>query len=131
MTKLPDKLSELIRLALHDENAAHRSSRYEVDMSTWHSPNGKCSVCFAGSVMAFSLEASIEDNYDPCDFDEDTQLKLKALHEVHVGDITAALACMPNTYKEFEEEITGYHEDRKEWRKDMYKAIRRLEKHNL
>lgn len=51
--ELPDKMSDLIYLALHDLSEVEKMKKvYSVDMDTWHSPNGRCSVCFAGSVMA-------------------------------------------------------------------------------
>ena len=52
---LPDKPSELIRLALSDLEKCEGDSRYEVDMNEWHVPTQKghvCYVCLAGSVMA-------------------------------------------------------------------------------
>jgi hypothetical protein len=49
----PEKLSDLIELALGDLEKVEKDERYRVDMEAWHTPlNGKCRVCLAGSVIA-------------------------------------------------------------------------------
>lgn len=55
--RLPNKLSDLIDLAVDDLSAVEKMKRYAVNMSDWHVPTNetisdKCEVCFAGSVMA-------------------------------------------------------------------------------
>lgn len=57
--KLPGKPSELIRLALSDFIAAEK--KFEINMSRWYVVNGKCSVCFAGAVMAGTLGKTRDD----------------------------------------------------------------------
>lgn len=53
---LPDKLSALLRLAVHDARLVAKDPRYELDMDVWHSVHGnKCAVCMAGAVMVRSL----------------------------------------------------------------------------
>lgn len=54
-TKLPEKPSELLKLAMLDLEKVEADPRYRVDMGEWHKPNGRCSVCLAGSVMAKTL----------------------------------------------------------------------------
>lgn len=49
---LPDKLWELIQVALMDLTLAEMMEEYKIDMEDFHERNGKCSVCFAGSVIA-------------------------------------------------------------------------------
>ena len=57
---LPDKPSELIRVALADLRKCEKDKRYGVDMGDWHSPDGsRCYVCLAGAVMAKTLGAPI------------------------------------------------------------------------
>lgn len=60
MTTLPDKLSDLLELALGDlEKVEAMPEVYEVDMSDWHLPQrdefggrcGRCTVCLAGAVI--------------------------------------------------------------------------------
>ena len=93
--KLPDRPSELIMMALEDLKKAEESKVYDVDMSEWHSTKGrmvsKCSICFAGSVMAFSMGVDIQGNYTPNDFDIVTAGKLIALDEFRVGQVKIGL----------------------------------------
>ena len=61
--KLPNKPSELIRLAIKDLSAVEKLKEYKVDMHTWHeAPNDynyyKCQVCFGGAVMARTMKVS-------------------------------------------------------------------------
>lgn len=64
--RAPRKLSAAIRLGLADLAKVERSDKYEVDMSTWYRARGsKCAVCFAGAVMAKTLNAvPLEDDDD-------------------------------------------------------------------
>lgn len=73
--KLPNKPSELIRLAVKDLVLVENDKRYSVNMHEWHTPwfvdNDYdidyeseesviiCSVCFAGSVMAKTLDYAL------------------------------------------------------------------------
>ena len=54
MSELPDKPSELIRLALADLRKCEADPRYLIDMAQWHRPvtSELCHVCLAGAVMA-------------------------------------------------------------------------------
>lgn len=63
-TQLPDKPSELIRLALKDLRKTERQFwKYKIDMDIWHSGKtstlSRCSVCLAGAVMAQTLKTPI------------------------------------------------------------------------
>jgi hypothetical protein len=52
----PEKLSDLIELALGDLEKVEKDERYRVDMDEWHSPNPEaCHVCFAGAVIVGTL----------------------------------------------------------------------------
>lgn len=62
MKKLPDKLSDLIVLALHDLALCAKDKRYKIDMNRFHSIDGHsgiCSICLAGAVMVKSLDVPI------------------------------------------------------------------------
>jgi hypothetical protein len=51
--ELPDKLSELIRVAVKDLEACRADPAYVIDMFDWHLPRGGvCHVCLAGAVFA-------------------------------------------------------------------------------
>ena len=95
-SKLPDKPSELILIALKDLRAAEASEKYDINMEDWHNPPvpniygdgdiDKCAVCLAGSVMAFSLEGDINRHYEPKDFPGE-EGKLRALDAFRFGQI--------------------------------------------
>lgn len=95
MTLLPDKPSELIRVALKDLEACEQDDRYVIDMSAWHSPQGRlCHVCLAGAVMAQSLGVSPHYEKVPSEFqrqDPDTETKLLALNRFREGLVVAGL----------------------------------------
>lgn len=117
MKRLPKKLSDLILLALGDLEAVERSSRFKVDMKDWFSvknairyqagrarvnssltsETAHCTVCFAGAVMARSLDAvekslNLEDEgyMTPYDFGNNEN-KLQALNSIRLGDVRLAL----------------------------------------
>lgn len=50
--RLPNKLWELLQVALMDLTLVELSKNYVVDMYSFHESNRKCRVCLAGSVMA-------------------------------------------------------------------------------
>lgn len=61
---LPDKLSELLEVALTDLKKCERSTKYRVSMLHWHTPvpeGNACWVCLAGSVMAKEFKLSPKD----------------------------------------------------------------------
>lgn len=101
---LPDKPSELIKLALNDLEKAEKSSDYVIDMSQWKSLSkntGKCSVCLAGSVMAGTLQVPVwMEVHDPeviNGLSDSDIFKLMALDEFRQGYIEGGLEIMRNT----------------------------------
>jgi hypothetical protein len=92
---LPERLtstpSALILAALADLEQVENDPRYRVDMGTWHSPNGTCAVCFAGSVIAFGLGAQPDEFVDPDDLDEPTSSALYALDAFRSGFVQDGL----------------------------------------
>ena len=92
-SKLPEKPSELILIALKNLRAAEESEKYKIEMKDWHNPAipepeeiHKCEVCLAGSVMAFSLEGDINRHYEPKDFPGEER-KLDALDSFRTGSV--------------------------------------------
>lgn len=91
---LPFVPSQLIRLALADfALTLAMPDKYEVDMGTWHSPREyhdgqppKCAICFAGSVIAMTLDMSIA-SYAHADFFPGNSNQLRALDSFRMGDI--------------------------------------------
>ena len=87
MTQLPDKLSELIRVALGDLRKCEADPKYVVNMAVWHQSldDKRCAVCLAGSVMAKSLNAFPYTEPWPADFDLGTTIKLMALNDLRTA----------------------------------------------
>ena len=141
MKKPPKKLSKPIRLALHDLALVERSKKYVVRMAHWHtalppsSGGALCSVCFAGSVMAKTLNTPMDKEIhygNLYEFGHGWSRAFEALDEVRKGNVSAALAELgqPREYG-YDREATVYSEDPKQWRKDMWKIVRELEKDRL
>jgi len=91
--ELPNKLSDLIELALKDLARAERDPRYTVNMGTWHNPLysiysklQSCVVCFGGAIMAKTKECSISLQLRPSSFSNDDQYKLYALDSLRCYD---------------------------------------------
>ena len=94
MNKLPDKPSELILVALHDLELCENDENYKIEMYSWHDPQlSRCAVCFAGAVMAKSLDADVSDRLTPggyCRDDQEIRHKLLALNEFRKGNVHSA-----------------------------------------
>ena len=94
---LPDKPSELIRLALRDLFYVAYDPDYAINMNYFHTGcldpawDGKCQVCFAGAVMAKTLNVPVDRHAIPEDFDDDTNYKLDALDSFRDGLIDMGL----------------------------------------
>ena len=144
---LPEQLSELIRIALKDEAKAFKSKHYQVDMNDWHTPlfrEGVCEVCLAGAVMAYELGIKPNLHATPGTFkDEGLQRKLSALDEIRQGNIDYSVAIMRNVAISDASdllvmlgvptsmEVCEHSYYRLQWRKDMFKIIRMLERAGL
>lgn len=140
--KPPTKLSQAMRIALADEAKVHKSKMYVVNMSEWHLYRGDpdiCEVCFAGSVMAKTL--GVKRNRDACseDFGSAWSPVFDALDNVRMGFVAAALYKMgqikfdyipdrTRAIDKYDVGVTDYEYDRSQWRLDMFKIVRRLEK---
>lgn len=135
---LPNKPSALILLALKDLAKIERSKKYRVNMQHWHDPNGKCKVCFAGSVMAKTLGVIPESYARPSQFDYTTANKLFALNSFRIGELSNGLSEMnirhPKTLPVYVE-ISNYDpkssKSRAAFRQDMRGLVKLLRKHKL
>ena len=98
-TELPDKLSELILVALADLERCEAMWIYKIDMMTWHNleptkfGGARCHVCFAGVVMAQTKKVPLthqgilnEDSYEGD--------KFVALDAIRQGKVADALRFM-------------------------------------
>lgn len=88
---LPNKLSDLILLALKDLTLCEKDPNYGINMNSWHlsscgfEAGEYCQVCLAGSIIAKSLNAPIENSYRPTHFPSTIRYKLEALDAVRLG----------------------------------------------
>jgi hypothetical protein len=133
--KLPNKLSDLLELALKDLATVARSKRYVIDMGDWHYPkDGKCYVCLAGAVLACS---GADPNFELFPNSSGNREKLLALDLLRTGNIFQAayyvdksinldLINMPRYV-----EVCPYIFDKKKWRTDMRKIVKLLKERNL
>jgi len=95
MKTLPSLPSDLLELALEDLKKAEKNPNYKIDMGDWHTPDGDaCSVCMAGAVIGFTLDAGFED-MNPYDFPKDIQDKLLAINALRKGGVTDAEDWLP------------------------------------
>lgn len=133
-TKLPDKPSALIRLALKDLEKCERSRKYKINMSVWHEPNGKCSVCMAGAIMAQRLNCDPGKELAPWQdglFDADTRGKLDAVDWFRMGCVDMGLHGMGIDRIYPDQKVTDYHRDRSQFKRDMRKLASLLAKEGL
>lgn len=96
-TKLPDKPSKLILIALEDLEKVEGDSRYVIDMGNWHitpMAGDKCHVCFAGSVMAMRDGLKEWEMAIPHSFLRQDERKLTALNAFRIGMVGNGLASM-------------------------------------
>ena len=109
MIDLPDKMSELIQVAITDAKQINRH-RYRADSDTWHSRrrnsdyqrNRRCSVCLAGVVIASTLEADFNARLYPTDFGESIDLKLEALDSIRQRNFRLAFDQLARASDEFD-----------------------------
>ena len=136
-SRLPDKLSELIRLAVADCKLVEQDPRYELDMMEWHNPSkfgGSCEVCMAGAIMAKTLEAPIEVAFTASSgrHSDDEADKLLAIDEIRGGNFETALTTLSINCDEHLNEIDklenyvqdryNNEDDRADWDTYLYAA---------
>lgn len=115
LDKLPHKPSKLIRLAIRDILRAKKNPRMEIDMNTWHSPNGKCRVCFAGAVMHYWLKPprrkSTKDVLQPSDYSQDDYCALIALNRFRRGNVRGGCEALGTRTEMFFRFVPSAEED--------------------
>jgi len=86
---LPNKPSELLKLAMKDLGKCERSPKYNVHMMKWHSgfEREACYVCLAGSVMAKTFNEDPKTEHHPGDYDNKTAMKLHWLDDARMGRV--------------------------------------------
>lgn len=125
MSRLPDRPSDLLTVALADLAAAERNPLYRVSMDTWHVPqDGVCSVCMAGAVMAGTLGMNPDRHLSPGDAEvlgPDLEAKLQSLDDLRCGDLGEALSNLGmelpeylaarHHIPEYEDNVQGFHRE--------------------
>lgn len=93
---LPDKPSELLKVALEDLQKCERDYRYRIRMIVWHHPleDGTCLICMAGAVMAQRSDCGPMHDVEPADFNPETRNKLMAIDAFRLGECANAFAWM-------------------------------------
>lgn len=143
--KLPDKPSDLIRLAVDDITRVEAmKDKYFINMKSWHEPaknpikeipldnwaqpfntdpDKRCAVCFAGSVMTCTLKADKGKRYTPEKFNADTRDKLEALNDFRTGAISDGFINLgievPSFVRLEDVEIVQYEDNPAEFKEQM------------
>jgi len=87
MTRLPNKLSELLRLSVADARKVAVDPRFKLDMRTWieiTERGGPCHVCMAGAVMVKTMRIRRRRWFFP------TDIRLQAINAMRTGYFTGA-----------------------------------------
>lgn len=150
---LPRKMSALIDLALADLELAEKSKDYVIDMGEWHrapssdpyDDDNLCSVCLAGSVMAFSLKANKVKTYEPEFIPEsmgDNTDQLLAINCLRTGSVQEASEILGLDNEEedgpfstdfgwFDRDVIDYEDNRAGFKRDMKKLSADLKKYGF
>ena len=141
--ELPNKLSELIEVAIKDLGKAEKSPSYKIDMGSWHDlsvVDDLCYVCFAGGIIAARVESDEGHRFiNPDDFgSQEIADKFESLDLVRGYNIAVAVRIFKGYYnygvfekllnisEKLEKEIlpkikeyTEYKDDPKQFKKNM------------
>ena len=132
---LPDKLSDLLELALDDLEKIEKNPRYGITMSAWHEPlpDGICHVCLAGAVMAQTLEVPHNSDITPSLFPDTLSRKLNALDFLRKGEIAYAQMQMGmDVYTQgLDIDVIKYHIDPKGFKQTLRKLVPELREKGL
>lgn len=95
MSALPDKLSELIRVAIADNRKLMDNPLYVFNPYVWHDlidddPHAPCEICIAGGVIAGTLKSDRLKRLSPHDYRPETRVKLGALDCCRLGHLKEA-----------------------------------------
>lgn len=93
--KLPDKMSELLKVAVDDLEQIEKDPNYRINMAQWHAPTGdKCEVCLAGATLATrGIPRDVEiDPSTPINSAEGIKVydKLCAINSLRTGSVNTA-----------------------------------------
>lgn len=132
---LPDKMSELILVALADLCKVEKlKDSFEIDMEQWHVGNdytasNKCVVCFSGSVMAMTLGVPDDRNEDGSSFPSRINKKIDAIDRLRTGQVAWAgtyLGLDHTKLSDYDRPVASYHADAAQFKRDMRKLAKDL-----
>lgn len=135
MEKLPNKLSELIRVALADLELVEGDPRYQVHMQRWHRPmfsKNICQVCLAGSVMAKTFEAPADEFKTYGDYTEGYKLlALDFVRSGHLHDGLRYMNCIGFQGLPEKVDVPEYDEDSEGFKEALLYIVKILESTGL
>lgn len=93
---LPDKPSELIRVALGDLEKVEQDPRYKIEMGSWvrAKNDGSCAVCLAGATLVKTMNLPMGVSIKPHTTIYPIRRKLFALDHFRLGYISNGLSHM-------------------------------------
>lgn len=140
---LPEKMSDLLELAISDLKKCENDPKYEIDMGYFHQPihdgtHPVCLVCLGGSVFAKTLEVPI-DVHDISNFEKSMFRKMDCLDYLRRGRIRDAYRSLHNLFDEddfpvdtlHEYGVTEYKENRNRFFEDMESMVEYLKRKDL
>lgn len=145
MKRAPKRLSTAMRIALADIRKVEKDPRYQVNMHFWHRPilsgplvpggeTVRCQVCFAGSVMAKTLDYDPNKSvYGTEEAESGWDKVFTALNYAHIGEVKNALEDLGRNAEKLKPgqvyiPVFRYEENPVLWRKDMFKIVHMLER---
>ena len=102
LTKLPNKLYQLLELSLKDIRCVLKDDYVSLDMDNWHvryEGSDLCSVCMAGAVMHYSLKRDCDTPSDCLSMEHGPEIyrKLKAIDSLRTFEFDNAYSRAYNT----------------------------------
>lgn len=91
---LPNKLSEIIEVALKDLESLENDKNYCIDMQEYYSFDSdlkQCQVCLAGCILAREFELPLDYEFSICNVDTFVYNKLNMLDDVRQGSFRSAI----------------------------------------
>ena len=141
---LPDKLSDLIIVAVEYLEKCEKDPRYLVDMDYWayKGHDGVCMVCMAGAMIVQQHPEGFKSRncYVPLRFVMSDRLKLCAINFVRTHRWEIALECFDYKNEEViealkqeldDERVSEYHNDPEKHKANMRRAAEILASHGL
>jgi len=143
MNILPDKIGDLIRIAVKDLTLCEANPTYMINMDEWHTPNtdaSRCCVCLAGAVMAQTLKLNPQEEYKDGRFgSEDKKLRLLEIlrwvvsnlecFESHHSDKLSGVRDLIDSGELFD--ATPYKKDPGQFKTDMLALAGLMDRHDV